>query len=164
MTSPTVERPPPRPAPWVPLVGIVTPLASVAVAAVVTGMSAVTAVAALISLLIAMAAAGTFVVSWEPTPSRSVMQSRLVLWLDKQHPNRLQHLYMPVIAAAAGGALSEIVQLLVPFARLGLTFSRHALLGAIAIGVVEGVFVVLVLTAGFGFVSLIPVAWKRHTA
>jgi hypothetical protein len=140
------------------------PFASVTVAAALTGMSAITTVCALIGTLGAMAAAGTFVMSWVPAPGQSRWRSKFVLWINEPKPNRLQRWYAPLFAAAVAGVLSEIGRSVVAFASVGARLSGNDIAAASGIGLVEGVLVALAFGAGFGLAGFIrPSFAKRAT-
>ena len=149
------ESPYPRPTRSYFLVTGLLPLVAVAVAAVLVGMSAITTISAFLATLGAMAAAGTFVMSWEPTSGRSRLQSRFVLWIHEKTPNRFQHWYVPVVAAAVGGGLAEVARSFVMFTKAGTRLSADAAAMAASVGILEGVLVALAFGAGFGLAGFV---------
>ena len=151
----------PKPARWYFLVTALTPFAAVVGAALITRMNAITAIVAFIATLGAMAAAGTFVMSWHRPEGRSRWWSTFVLWINRPKPNPLQHWYVPVVAGAAGGAVSEVARTIVVFAIIGVRLSWDALVTAAAIGILEGLLIALVFGAGFGLVGFVRPRFER---
>ena len=87
-----------------------------------------------------------------------------MLWIHEPKPNRLQHWYVPVFAAAGGGLLSEAARTFITFAKVGARLSWQSVGEASGIGILEGVFVALVFGAGYGLAGLVrPRFAKRAT-
>jgi hypothetical protein len=145
----------PRPARSYFLLTGLMPFAAVLVAAIMTGMSAITAFASFIATLGAMAAAGTFVMSWERPSGRSQWRSRFVLWLHEPRPNRLQHWYVPVVAGATAGGLSEAARAVIVFSTIGTRLSSNELLTALVVGILEGLMIALSFGAGLGIAGFV---------
>jgi len=148
---------------WLPL-GSLVPFACVAIAAAVTGVSAVTAIAGVLGALGPMIAARTFIISLDIRPDRSRWRAAYDVWWDRSRPNRYQRWYLPLIGAAGAGIVTEVLRTLVSFARAHAPVSRQVTVVAAGIGLLEGLFVTLVLALGFGLSSLLLTPRRRRAA
>lgn len=133
----------------------VAPLVGAALATFLIGINVFVAIPTLVAAFAPMMAASSYLLSLHVKPDRSPLWAELHMAFDTPKPRWLQRWYAPVLTASIAAGGSELLRATIPLVLAGLRPPAIVLAAYLLLGVLEGVFLVLVLALSWSLASLL---------